>query len=251
MAKFGDFIPDPATLSTDEKINAIFTVMMELKNNNLRMQETINTHVKEIASLHNTVNSLNKEVYDLKNTVNNREQDCRSLNIRIIGVPYSEEEKAATDNKLLCKKVYDRILVPILTSAKAANIIDKIPSISNTIADCYRIGPLRIPGTGNPPHIILRFVDSTTRLAILKTKKTSTPKPNTTERDMGITRFIINEDLTPATYKKMLELKTQEEVEKVWTVEGRIRYTISGSSTVRKVRSSFDSIDTILSGAPK
>jgi hypothetical protein len=79
-------------------------------------------------------------VYDLQNIVNTREQELKSLSVRVTGFPFTEEEKASTDGKFLAKKIYDRILLPVLNQAKTKNHIERVPTVANTIQSCFRVG---------------------------------------------------------------------------------------------------------------
>jgi hypothetical protein len=192
---------------------------------------------------------LNRQVYDLQNIVNLREQELRGLTIRINGFPYTDDEKSA-DSKALSKRVYDRILVPMLNYAKSRNEIDKIPTINNTISSCYRVGMASAKtNTANPPPIVLKFINEHVRLAILKNKRQHTPAPSNQEKQAGILGFSIMEDLTPQCYKLLRELQKSEEVTKAWTTEGRIRFIIRGSDNVHKVKSVFDLAHAIISKA--
>jgi hypothetical protein len=190
-------------------------------------------------------------VYELQNVVNTREQELRGLSVRISGMPYTDEEKAATDGKFLSKKVYDKLLLPILNSAKSKNHIERIPSLASTIQHCYRVGATAArTGTGAPPPIVLKFTTEATRLTILKNKRNGIPSPPQDEKDLGILRYNITEDLTPPCYRLMKELNKHEDIAKVWTVDGRIRLLKKGSQTVFRVRSVFDSVESIVSKAP-
>jgi len=60
-------------------------------------------------------------------------------------------------------------------------------------------------------------------------------------------RILIVEDLTPATIKKMKELREDDRVEKVWSTEGVIRFTlVSDPSKVRKCPGVFTPINEII-----
>ncbi len=91
----------------------------------------------KIVSLEKDVISLKSEVRTLQDTLNIREQESRSLNLRITGVVYTEDEKSnpATLNKL----VYDRVLLPILNLAKSNKILDRVPTVATTISSAYRL----------------------------------------------------------------------------------------------------------------
>ena len=69
--------------------------------------------------------------------------------------------------------------------------------------------------------------------------------PSPLEGAAGIKRFTAVEDLTVVCYKKLREMNDCVDIDKVWSVEGKLRYTLTGDSTVRKVKSVFDSLQVI------
>jgi hypothetical protein len=54
------------------------------------------------------------------------------------------------------------------------------------------------------------------------------------------------EDLTPANYKMLKLLQSREEVSRVWSIEGRLRFTLKNNEKVFKVKSVFDSVESII-----
>jgi hypothetical protein len=67
------------------------------------------------------------------------------------------------------------------------------------------------------------------------------------EKNSSCRRFIIVEDLTQPTHKKLREITEDDRVEKAWTVEGQIRFVLkTGDKSVRKVKSVYDPISTII-----
>jgi hypothetical protein len=96
---------------------------------------------------------------------------------------------------------------------------------------------------------VLKFANEAVRLTVLKNKRNGMPTPSQEEKDTGIVRFNITEDLTPPCYKLMKELQRHEDVAKVWTVEGRIRMMLRGRQVVHRVRSVFNTVDAILAKA--
>jgi hypothetical protein len=96
---------------------------------------------------------------------------------------------------------------------------------------------------------MLKFVNEHVRLAVLKNKRQHTPAPSNEEKQAGILRFSIMEDLTPQCYKLLRELQKSEAVSKAWTTEGRIRFIVRGSETVQKVKSVFDLAHDIINKA--
>jgi hypothetical protein len=83
----------------------------------------------------------------------------------------------------------------------------------------------------------------------MRNKRQVTPAPTREEKDLGITRFIIAEDLTPPCFKLLKDLQRNENVGKVWTVDGRIRWMLKESNTIHRVKSVFDSVESIISKA--
>ena len=238
-------IPDPSQLTDSQLLRHIFASVT-------RMESTLTAQQKKIETLEGEVSTLNKKVFQLKNLLNLREQECRGLSIRVSGLPFTEEEKAATDGRFLSKKVFERILQPLLVQAKASNYIDKVPGLTTTITECYRLrSGSALTATARPPPVIVKVASEFIKLGILRTKRQHMPKPNPVERDMGIVGFHISKDLTPATYNMMKNLRREELVSKVWSINGRIKYTRAGDPTVHSVNSVFDSVETILSKSSK
>jgi hypothetical protein len=230
-------------LTTDQMIKQIFS---STKN----IEASMSTLQNKVVALEDNVAKLNKQVYDLQNIVNTREQELKSLSVRVTGFPFTEEEKASTDGKFLAKKIYDRVLLPVLNQAKAKNHIERVPTCANTIQSCFRVGQAAArTGTAAPPPIILKLSNEVIKLAVMRNKRQATPAPTREEKDLGINRFIISEDLTPPCFKLLKELQRNEDVGKVWTVDGRIRWMLKDSNSIHRVKSVFDSVDSIISKA--
>jgi hypothetical protein len=234
----------PNELSMEDKINHIFLTVNKI-------DTTLADQQQRVSKLETTVDSLSKELVVLKTIVNNREQELRSNAIRLIGFPITDEEKAATDSKFLPKKIYTKVLCPILNAAKLkGHLCEKVPTLDNAIIDCYRVGPAA-SGVGSSPPIIIKFSSSSYRVAIMKAKKDSTPIPSDADKALGAKRYHISEDLTPHTFKKLRDLQNSEAVSKAWTVNGRIHLLISGSNNVYRVPSIFEDTDIIISNVSK
>jgi hypothetical protein len=230
-------------LSTDEMIKHIFAAVN-------RIELTQADHKVRISECEAKIGVLDRQVYDLRNIVNQREQELRNMSIRISGFPLQDDEKASTDAKFLAKKIYEKALYPVLAGAKAKNDIDKIPNLNNTIASCYRVSANTArANTSTPPPVVIKLQSEHARMAILKNKRLSTPSPTAEEKALGLKKMIIMEDLTPSCYKQLRELQRSEEVQKAWTVEGRIRFLLTGSQTIHKVKSVFDPASQIIEKA--
>jgi hypothetical protein len=231
-------------LSIEDKINHIFLTVNKI-------DSTLAAQEKRVSKLESTVEALSKELMAIKTLVNGREQELKSNTIRLIGVPIMEEEKASTDAKFLAKKVYTKILTPVLNAAKLkGHLTEKVPTLDNAITDCFRVGPASA-AVGSSPPIVIKLSSPSYRVAIMKSKKDSTPAPSDADKALGAKRYLISEDLTPPTFKKLRELQSSEEVLKAWTVNGRIHLIPRGSNNIFKVPSVFEDTDTIIAKALK
>ena len=233
-------------------LRTVLELKVMMTSSNMRIEKV----ESEVKSHDAQICSLTKEVRDLKNLVNLREQDMRSNAIRLTGFPHVEGEEA--DTKILAKRVYDRILVPIWSAAKTKNQLDAVPKLTTANLECYRVGQRPAPRTGQPQSraqprpILIKFCGAPhLKLAILRCKKGNIPNPSETEKAEGANRFTISEDLTPPTYKAMRMLQECPETESVWTVEGKIRFTLKDdrSKQVRRVKSVFDNADAMISNS--
>jgi hypothetical protein len=200
----------------------------------------------KVGALEHKVVTLEGDLLSLKEVSNNREQATKLCSVRVHGFPVTDEELAATDGgKTLGSKVYERIIKPILTAARAKGDISSVPHCANAIEDCFRVG--RPTKTGKPVPLIIKFANKNVRLAVLRNKRANTPTPADTERSEFVKRFSIVEDLTSPTYKLLRLLQDREDVSKVWTVEGRVRFTLSSNpNNIIKVKSVFQPIEKIL-----
>ena len=233
----------PGDLSLEEKVNHIFNMVNKI-------DVTMGEQQERITKVETDVNLLSKEVYSLKNIVNAHEQERRSSTIRITGLPLTAEEKKSRNTADLKPRVFDRILGPILSVAFANGLLDAQPTVENTIVTCYRVGAAALKAdTDSPPPIVVKLRSSETRINILKCKKEATFGPTPAEKELGCRFFAIAEDLTQPAFKKLKELKSHEDIEKVWSFEGKLQFTFVGSKTIHKVSSVYDDVDTILSKA--
>lgn len=169
-----------------------------------RTETTLQEFQGRVVKLEAAVDTLNKQVYDLQNTVNLREQQLRAKTVRITGFPYTEEEKASTDPKYLTKKIHEKLLSPIYNFAKSSGQIERAPTNTTAIESCFRVrASSALTGTARPPPIILKFTTEPMKPHIMKNKRLHMPMPSKEEKDIGIQRFTIVDDLTPPAYKKL------------------------------------------------
>ena len=256
----------PSLESLEAKMDTLlrkFEEFSALQDKVIKLESTVVKMETCIVDLSTTVASLNKEVLQLKEKDNNRDQLSRSNAVRLFGLSVSEEEDGSGDSaRSLTKRIYDTIVKPVLVAAKANKQLESVPSLANTITEAYRVksgasASAKTPIAGQPPPpppppppIIIKFSSPTVRMAFLRNKRASLPIPPAQESTAsGIKWYTVVEDLTAITYKKMREMADCSDVEKVWSIDGKLRYTIPGDKTVRKVKSVFHSLaDIIKSG---
>ena len=191
-----------------------------------------------------SITELQAEVAKLKEAGNARDQEARSKVIRVFNLPTSEDE-AANSGKILSAKVYEKVLKPILTAAKAKGDIATLPQQNTLIEECFR---LRGPGSGPPPPVIVKLTSHMFKTAVMRNKRDNIPAPPRAELSGGARPCFVVEDLTPATHQRMMELKEDKRVAKIWTVDGQIRLTlVSSPDTVVKLKSPYADCERILS----
>jgi hypothetical protein len=209
------------------------------------------------------LDALQQELVSVKISANNRDQLLRMKSIKLSGLPVSKEEKNSSDpEKFLAKRVYDKILLPILSAAKEDGALDTVPTLAKTIDEIRRINlwtlssaSSSVPGLTTkekaPPLVIITLCTHPIRLAILRYKKENIPSPSSVDRSLGTKGFFISEDVTPPTAKLLRDLVSDERVDRAWTVEGRIRYIRAGDKNRRiyKVKSVFDPVSSILASS--
>jgi hypothetical protein len=253
LVPFCDLAMTTADSTVQEQLNTVISMLKEQAQtlNETRSmlaesQAKVSVLENKVSSLEVKVTSLESDILALKETSNNREQQSKLCSIRIHGFPVTDEELAATDGgKPLSLKIYDRLLKPILTAAKAKGDIASVPHCANVVEDCYRAG--RPTKTGRPMPIVVKITNKNLRLAILRNKRNNIPSPMDGERSEHVKRFSIVEDLTGPTYHLLKLLQDNDNVSRAWTVEGKIRFILSANpNIVVKVKSVFTPVETIL-----
>lgn len=77
-------------------------------------------------------------------------------------------------------------------------------------------------------------------------KSTSVAYPNPVERAAGAKKCMLVEDLTKANHRMFKALQAAEAVDKVWSIEGQMKYTKAGSEAVHRVINVFSPSEDIL-----
>jgi hypothetical protein len=234
-------------LSVQDQLNEILALLRSQGADIADTKKMLADSQAKVAKLETKVSSLEREVKHLKESVNDRDQAAKSRSVRLFGYSTSEEEAATDGGKVFQGKLYDRIIKPCLNSAKANGELQTVPQFATAIEKMYRAGKSTNPS--RPAPIIITFTSETFRLAVLRNKRSCLPTPLTSERDAGIKRYMLVEDLTPANYNMVKQLHNREEIAKVWSIEGRIRFKKLGQDTVFKVKSVFDTVESIISSS--
>jgi hypothetical protein len=212
--------------------------------------EAIEQKLIAVEQLQRSVNEVSAEVSYIKETLNRVDQDSKACIIRVSGLSISDTEMNQHGfEKAIIKKVYDRVVKPILSVAKNNGDIDSVPNMLNVLEQGYiaNRGGKDKQGRPLPPVLAVRFTNRFLRNTVMRLRRDNMPSPSDAERAAGISRYYINEDLTPETAKKVKELRNCEQVERVWTIDGRIRFTkVGDSNSIIKLSSPFISVEEAL-----
>lgn len=178
----GDFIQ-----KVIERVNFVFE-----KNMNAKIKETEERHLKEIKNLREKVDSL--------------EQNSRSLNLRINGVPEDQRKKPDDDFKGIMMKLGIQQITP---------------------KECFRIGKTK--SNGKPRQLFIKLENHVNKVEIMKNR-----------RKLKGTKIHINEDLTK--YKLDLKNKASEKYgfRNVWSQNGRI------FANINNVKTEIKTVDNII-----
>ncbi len=228
--------------TVEQRLEHILAVLMETKNICEQHRKDIAVLQDKIISLEREYKEVKRELRVVKESTNKSELASRYLTVRVLGLPVSADECAAASpedrNKAAVKAAYDKIFKPILTVAKAKGFLEVVPQLKTAIEEGFGINSTAKDkrGVPYPPPLIIRFTQKSFRAAVFFHKKEALASLSGGASSDGINCFIV-EDLTSATLKKMKELRDDDRVEKVWTTEGQIRFTlVDAPSRVHKFR---------------
>jgi len=131
----------------------------------------------ELTAVKSEAAAQSKEILSLKTKMNEIEQQDKARSLRVFGLRITkEDDEALGTNKAVVKRVYDRIVKPILTIAKTKNMIDSVPQLGNCLAEGYRVGPPPKSDAATPP-LVVKFLTKEIRDVVLKLKRENTPPP--------------------------------------------------------------------------
>ena len=188
----------------------------------------------EFKSLQQTVQNLQALLNENKDHCmindNDREQYCRNWTLRFYGVSVSGTDIEELGLDVACMTtVYNRVLFPVLSKA-SPKVLPEVPAWYNLLENGHFIGRL-MPSRHDqnvllPRPIIIRFSKRWQRNLFLKLKREFMSSQTAAEITAGIERFSASPDLTRLNHKVLTRLGGDERVFKVWTIDGRIKFTM-------------------------
>jgi hypothetical protein len=232
----------------DVNIRYLIQFAVESQKQSQETREMLVANQNRIEATDARVTALQTEVKHLKEVVNSNEQQKKSLSLRLLGLAPSEEELNGPDvNAATAKLAYDKIIRPILSSAKAKGKVASVPSLANTIVKAFRTAKLS-PSQTSPPPIIITLVSLNIKIAILTNKKGNIPLPSPSDQSSGNKRISLNEDLTADTFALLKALREDRRVGRAWTVDGNVKFIRANDAdnVIQRVRSVYDPIEKIL-----
>ena len=205
--------------------------------------------VEDIATLQRSLHLVSEDVSLVRKQLNNVDQESRGSCIRIMGLTITEAELEGGQEKAIMRKAYDKLIQPILTAAKTKGDIDSVPIMHNLLEQGRFVSKAIVDKKGRtlPPVCLVRFSNRYMRNTVMRLKKDHMPDPSDAEKAAGTSKYIFVEDLTQVNAKKLKEFRDSQHIERAWTVDGRIRFTVVGDiNNVRRLASPFISVEEAL-----
>lgn len=203
----------------------------------------------KIDQLTTKLDAMNAENIKLKQTIEELqvgldavERHQRSWSVRVLNIPLTTEEER--DPRHTMEKVYSVLFQPILEGARESGEIREVPSCEQLLETAHVL-PGR-PGSSKP--VIVRFTKRGFKSLCFRYRKNYAPTACARgDPDRERQSYPFFDDLTRTAAHKLAEIKASDRVQSAWTINGQIRYKLKDSNTVKKVKSVFDSLETILS----
>jgi hypothetical protein len=218
-----------------EKLEAMETLLASLTKENAELKSEVRLCEAEIFGLHQRLNAI-------------VQYNC-SWSIRINNMVIPAEVE--TNPKKVIETVYTKLVQPILTGALQKGAINSIPPIHAAIETTHIL-----PGKPNTPKpIIVRFTSLHLKQTLFSFKKDFSPKISPSSSTTSSSHpsrgprlmFPFYEDLTRDNIMKMKALASDHRVSACWSIGGQLHNRLaSNPEVVKRVKSVFDSVDTIL-----
>lgn len=229
----------------EDKDVALTTLMLEMT----EVKAELSSAKEELEGVKEELMSAKKELLDCKKRDNDREQYARCWSVRVFGLDVTkEEEDTHGKDAAVMRKAYNKIFKPVLTAAKSKGACESVPGWQNLLGNGHKVGkPYMKDGIMQPSACIVRFSSRYMRNVFLRHKKEHMPSPTEDEKKAGVSKFFVTEDLTKANYDMLQKLIKETSVDKVWTIDGNIRFvTVADKKITKRVRSPFDQVKDIL-----
>jgi FtsZ-binding cell division protein ZapB len=215
-------------------------LVKSLRGNIAEINKKLDEMKDENRELKKLVVDRDNEILSLRTQLNALEQHHRSWSIRVMNLPLSPDEEKST--KLIKAKLFNDVLLPIFEGAVAAGDLSEVPASADSVIELAHT--LRAKEGAIKP-LIARFRDREVRTLVFRHKKAFAPKHNTGPLKDRY-RYLIFEDLTGLSFRKMREVAADERVAACWSANGQLRYRLVDDPAVRKIANPLDSVEKIL-----
>ena len=232
----------PVTQAQFELLLAKLTALESMPARLDKLEKLLTEANEKVVKMEAEVISKNKIINELKTKANSLEQYNRQWSVRVLNVPLPEGDE--TDPIKVMHILFNTALLPIFHGALSNGIITSIPKCDEILETAHIL-----PGPdGKPKPIIARFYSRNIRAMIFRLKRDHATKTtnSTSSSSRSSIKFLIFEDLTKDTYSTLKGLADDARTGAVWTINGNIRYKLTGETEVRKVANIHDSIEDIL-----
>lgn len=221
--------------SLGTKLDSLQTKLDSITEDNKKLR-------KENGELKEKLKTQDETIEAMKIGLDVVERHQRTWSVRVFNIPLTAAEER--DPALTMGKVYDTLLHPILVGARENGAIRHIPDCDQLLETAHVL-PGK-PGANKP--IIVRFLKRAHKSLCFRFRKDYAPSASVNgdpERQRQLYPFY--DDLTKAAAHKLSELQADDRVQSCWTINGQIRYKLKNSESVKKVKSVFDPIQSIIS----
>ena len=210
----------------------------ELHSTVKEIRADVDTVKHDVAKHEEHIARLDEEIKTLKLSDIHHKQQLRSLTIRILNLPQIPAERED-----LRGRIYD-LIKPLLNAAKLAKDLSSVPPVSSVFDAVFR--PYQGEHGKAPPPVIIRLQNRAIKQALLKNRKLL-PEQEIDGRKM---RTLLVEDLTPENHRALSLLAKSKKVEKAWSADGLIKYTLPGQNRVRTVLNVLATVEEIIGEKP-
>ncbi len=208
--------------------------------------DKIDVHFKELkdenSKLKDRVKHLEEDNTILKTKVHDLELHTRATNLRIFNFTPAQEDYNFED---LAEQLYSEVFLPVLLGAVNKGRLKEVPSRDRLILSAH---PLQ-GKDGKPRPVICRLLNGFYRTLLLQCQKehgVRSRRPGLDPSRPPPLRHPFYEDTSAELYKFKQRLAARVEVSAAWISGGSVRFKLTDSDTVRKVRNIFVPIEDII-----